>query len=302
MQSHRRKTRTARWIGAAVFLWAAACAADGIKVQTVEEAGRTAVIADNTSIVPVQLELELTESSNIVSDKEWPISVIVPPRTQALVGQLYPAQADRAWSFRYRARWWLGDPLAHHDANAVYRLPFRDGLEFRVTQAPGGPITTHDADHSVYAVDIAMPSGTPIVAARSGYVMENIRKYGEGGPDERFRAKANLVRILHDDGTWAEYAHLLHDSANVYPGQRIEAGTQIGLSGNSGFSSGPHLHFVVKRNAGAQEVSVPFQFANRARGSFRPKHEELVASDYGTPPTRSAAIPVTPATGASGAR
>lgn len=299
MHAHRR-TRTVRWIGAALLFWSALCAANDIGVEQRDGAGGTTVIAANPLIAPVQLELQLVESNNMASDKAWPISSILPPQSDIRV-ELYPVQRDRAWSFRYRARWWLGDPQAHHDARAVYRLPFRDGLEFRVTQAPGGPIATHGADDSVHAVDIAMPIGTPIVAARAGYVMEVIQAYGEGGPDERYRTKANLVRILHDDGTWAEYAHLLASSSPLSPGQRVEVGQQIGLSGNSGYSSGPHLHFVVKRNAGAKEVSVPFRFVNRARGTFSPYYEELVSSDYSAP-TQRASAPAETATGASSAR
>ena len=59
--------------------------------------------------------------------------------------------------------------------------------------------------------------------------------------------------MLHDDGTTAIYAHLQMDTIRVRPGQRVERGEYIANSGNTGFSSGPHLHFVVVRNAGFQQ-------------------------------------------------
>jgi hypothetical protein len=62
------------------------------------------------------------------------------------------------------------------------------------------------------------------------------------------------------------------------------------------------LHFVVKRNAGAKEVSVPLHFVNVARGVFQPRFEELVSSDYAAPATQRAAIHTAPATGASSSR
>ncbi len=126
-----------------------------------------------------------------------------------------------------------------------------------------------------------MPEGTPIVAARSGYVIDNVRLFDTGKLDPAFLDKANYVLILHDDGTWADYAHLTHYSANVYVGTRVEAGTVIGLSGSSGYSSGPHLHFAIQRNEGGKVVSVPFRFYTVAKGTFSPAPNQPVTADYG---------------------
>jgi murein DD-endopeptidase MepM/ murein hydrolase activator NlpD len=87
------------------------------------------------------------------------------------------------------------------------------------------------------------------------------------------------VRILHDDGTWADYGHLLRYSANVVAGQRIEAGVEIGLSGSSGFSSGPHLHFVIQRNDNGRIVSVPFKFITKQLGSFVATYKQALVAD-----------------------
>jgi murein DD-endopeptidase MepM/ murein hydrolase activator NlpD len=125
-----------------------------------------------------------------------------------------------------------------------------------------------------------MQTGTSIVAARSGTVIEVVRSFGMGENREEFRPNANFVRVLHHDGTWAEYAHLLQYTSNLSPGQWIEAGTPIGLSGNSGYTSGPHLHFVVQRNDGTQTVSVPFSFTNRALRAFSPRSHMQVTADY----------------------
>ena len=64
----------------------------------------------------------------------------------------------------------------------------------------------------------------------------------------------------------AVYAHLQPGGVLVRTGQRVRRGQPIGLSGNTGFSSGPHLHFVVQVNRGMRLESIPFRMFGR-RGS-----------------------------------
>jgi murein DD-endopeptidase MepM/ murein hydrolase activator NlpD len=81
---------------------------------------------------------------------------------------------------------------------------------------------------------------------------------------ERYGGRANFIRILHDDGTMALYAHLREEGALVRVGQRVRAGQQIGLSGNTGFTTGPHLHFVIQVNRGMKLESLPFHMRGPA--------------------------------------
>jgi murein DD-endopeptidase MepM/ murein hydrolase activator NlpD len=71
--------------------------------------------------------------------------------------------------------------------------------------------------------------------------------------------RANIIRILHNDGTMALYAHLKPEGVLVRVGQRVRKADVIGLSGNTGFSAGPHLHFVVQANRGMSLESMPFR-------------------------------------------
>ena len=76
---------------------------------------------------------------------------------------------------------------------------------------------------------------------------------------EKYAERANLIRIVHDDGSMAIYAHLRENGAMVRVGQRVSLGQLIGYSGNTGFSSGPHLHFCVQINSAGHLVSIPFR-------------------------------------------
>jgi len=98
-----------------------------------------------------------------------------------------------------------------------------------------------------YGVDIGNSRGTPVVASASGVVVESInycveRKTSCGG---RY---GNLVTIEHSNGTKTRYAHLQRSIVNV--GQTVSQGEQIGTLGNTGRSTGPHLHFEVIKNNG----------------------------------------------------
>lgn len=108
-----------------------------------------------------------------------------------------------------------------------------------------------------------MPVGTPIIAARAGVVVKTENSQNGRGTDP----SGNFVRILHDDGTMGVYLHLKQGSVSVREGQRVTVGSPLALSGNTGNSSGPHLHFVVQRNTGMGLVSIPYQF-NRPLGAL----------------------------------
>ncbi|HSG66493.1 MAG TPA: M23 family metallopeptidase, partial [Gammaproteobacteria bacterium] len=72
----------------------------------------------------------------------------------------------------------------------------------------------------------------------------------------------------------ALYAHLQWDSIRVEPGQRVARGELLARSGNTGFSTGPHLHFVVQRNRGGFVVSVPVEFAGADGGPVSPRLDD----------------------------
>lgn len=209
---------------------------------------------------PIEVLMDFTESVNIISEPPLPGIRVIPPQQHSLILQVQPIDDRRAWSYRLSYRYVHGDPSARHDPDAVYLLPFDERLSLRVDQAFGGTYS-HSEEHSRHAVDFSMDEGTPVRAARAGVVMSVESDFHGAGTDiARYGDRANHIRVVHSDGTMAVYAHLELESVIVGIGDRVRAGEVIARSGNTGFSTGPHLHFVIQRNQGGTLVSVPFQF------------------------------------------
>ncbi|MBV8194908.1 MAG: M23 family metallopeptidase [Candidatus Dormibacteraeota bacterium] len=163
-------------------------------------------------------------------------------------------------ALRFSWRVALGSPDAVHQPPRPYRAPFAVGSTYTVTQAYPVRIT-HVTPDTEYAIDFALPDGTPVYAAREGVAINVQHDSFRGGALPAMLDQANVVEILHDDGTIAVYAHLQWDSIRVRIGQRVRLGEYIANSGNTGFTTGPHLHFAVWRNVAGKDVSIPVQFA-----------------------------------------
>jgi murein DD-endopeptidase MepM/ murein hydrolase activator NlpD len=227
---------------------------------------------------PVQVELTLEHGLNVSTDHPMPARFTIPSQSEMPTIALWPAHRQRLWSYQYSYRYVVGDPTARHQPLTPYRPPFPPGQSYRVSQGFHSRYS-HNTSDSRYAVDISMPEGTPVHAARAGVVMELTTNFDGGGLDrEKYGKRANLIRILHDDGTMAVYAHLQHHSNRVTPGTRVAAGQVIAASGNTGYTSGPHLHFVVQRNAGMHIEAVPFQFVGLDDAGITPREGMILAA------------------------
>lgn len=232
---------------------------------------------------PVEIELKLVDDVNVLSEPTLPARFVVPAQTEQTLVGIGALDPQRGFKYRLSMASVPGPPIAQPVTDLVLQAPFPEQKQFPVSQGFQGE-RTHESPDSEYAIDIAMPVGTPILAARNGVVMDVEEDFDRGGDDrEKFGHKANHVRVLHEDGTMALYAHLDLASVNVRPGARVRAGQQIARSGNTGFSTGPHLHFAVQQNIGMQLISLPFQFRMASGGSAEPREAQLLpgASDGG---------------------
>ncbi|WP_437879664.1 peptidoglycan DD-metalloendopeptidase family protein [Pseudomonas sp. LRF_L74] len=225
-----------------------------VKLETRKHAAGETLLVRNDLYAPVEVELSLNDVSNASGAPDKPIRWVLPARSSIRLATLAPLDASKAMRYTPRLRYALGDPRLQPSLYR-YPLPWRGG-PFRLTQGANGKYS-HFTPKGRYALDIAMPVGTPIVAARSGMVVkvEN-QQSGRGN-----NPSGNFVRILHDDGTMGVYLHLTRGSVSVREGQHVNVGDALALSGNTGNSTGPHLHFVVQRNVGLALESIPYDFA-----------------------------------------
>jgi murein DD-endopeptidase MepM/ murein hydrolase activator NlpD len=191
-----------------------------------------------------------------------PPSVVAggPGPTEVLTNFVVPNPRAPFWRvLDFRAR--FGDPDARPQPYA-YALPFGVGQERRVIQGFGGAFSHQGSNH--YAVDFDAPEGTPILAARGGLVVAAYAgATGNGAsPEWLDYTRMNFILVRHDDGTLGEYLHLLTGGVRVRAGARVDRLDFIGLSGNTGYSTQPHLHFqVMTASPGGMDArSFPIEF------------------------------------------
>jgi murein DD-endopeptidase MepM/ murein hydrolase activator NlpD len=160
--------------------------------------------------------------------------------------------------------WTPGILDAKHNSAYRYALPYAQDTHHTLVQGFGGGYSHFGA--SRFALDFAMPVGTEVYAAREGQVIDIQAKHNRGGPSRGYSRYANFITILHDDGTTGEYYHLKQDGVAVALGAKINRGQLIGYSGNTGFSSLPHLHFAVyQAKSHGEYASIEIAFSQPLR-------------------------------------
>lgn len=162
------------------------------------------------------------------------------------------------------------------DSSYVYWLPFESGKKHLIVQGYYGNYSHKNR----IALDIKMKKGTKVCAARDGVVIRVVEHNNRGGWSRKNRPYANLIVLQHDDGTRTGYWHLLQNGALVNVGDSVKQGQVIGLSGKTGYSAMPHLHFMVWRFTDSGWTQVPTRFLTskgikflRPMHCYRSKHE-----------------------------
>lgn len=236
--------------------------------------------AENQTAAPYSVRVVFDELENLKSLVPLPLRAVLKPSDRQVIGKFARVDPEAGTHFHYRFGAALGSSLARQDRRFRYRMPF-GGSERRVLSQGVGGRHSHSGP-SKWSFDFAMPWGTPVLAARAGTVVEVVEGQLSGGTTPRFYDKANRVTVLHTDGTLAMYAHLRH-GAVVSVGEAVKTGDLLGFSGDTGYSTGPHLHFMVwKRQPDLTLASVPIRFHDGSREGVIPSPGLAYAPACGT--------------------
>jgi len=257
-----------------------------LEFELYRSGARVEQVVRNRYAVPVMIRWALGSLDNLEPMSPVEGTVLLPAAAAPLgigetmvlaeLQQIDPTQRYRRELY-FHAR--FGDPEAR-PTPYTYALPYPHGLTFSVLQGFHGAFSHRGSNE--YAVDFNCPVATPVVAARPGLVVAiNASAQGSGtSPEYLDDKRANFALVLHDDGTLGEYMHLAPSGVQVKPGQRVARRQELGLSGNTGFSSTPHLHFQVMTagDDGISKQSFPFELAVRPHRSSPPVQGQRYAA------------------------
>jgi murein DD-endopeptidase MepM/ murein hydrolase activator NlpD len=235
------------------------------------DGGGFRLVVDSDHIIPVYVHLTFDRLVNLEVGEPQPVTRLIDPgATDVAVATLVPTSRTGRRGFDLSFTYARGNPATARHDDYLYLFPFAHGAKHRVTQGFNGAFT-HFGENQ-YAVDFDLDEGTEIYAARSGLVVEVKEDSTIGGPNVRYGEHANYVLVQHDDGSFGNYVHLRLNGALVEVGEAVTAGQLIGYSGNTGRSSGPHLHFDVRLPTDDGRMrSIPMRFRGLAGEAIDPE-------------------------------
>ena len=185
----------------------------------------------------------------------------------------------------------------HSRPVVVYKLPYGDAAGWVLANGNwDDPINGHGKGDpngwQAYAYDFGHAEGGKILAARGGTVYdldESSSKNGFNAATPCDPGVGNYLVIKHEDGTFGVYWHMKHNGVLVKVGDHVKQGDEIALSGNTGHSSGPHLHFDTRigwdLNYSCSNLSesagVPVFFEDKNHSYWRPKVGDALATNNG---------------------
>jgi murein DD-endopeptidase MepM/ murein hydrolase activator NlpD len=197
------------------------------------------------------------EYKNLVPMQELPIEESLKSGSKKIIAKYIISGHPYKLSNKYS--WVVGNKSSFHTNHYLYKLPFQNGTSHYITQGFNG-VFSHRGD-SKYAVDFGMKVGTKIYASRAGMVVMIKEDSNKNGKNKHYAKDANFVTLKHSDGTYGKYVHLKKNGVIVQVGDFVKRGQFLGYSGNTGFTNGPHLHFVVFKGKGYKSrKSIPIKF------------------------------------------
>ncbi len=234
------------------------CFKETVCIETVRGDGVVDFQVENLKTFDVTITITMN-AENMLLPEELPYTETISAKSAIKMFRISVKDRNKSSKYGYHIDWTRGSKYAEHDEAYVYKLPYATGSFYRISQGYNERFSHNES--SRFAVDFSMHEGTPVHAAREGRVVD-VRAFNDiGGPTQDFADYSNYIIIQHSDGTLGEYHHLQKNGVEVSIGESVLKGQHVGYSGNTGFSSNPHLHFgVYKSYDGNKRTSIPVKF------------------------------------------
>lgn len=230
-----------------------------------EQTGAATIYVDNNYSIEHSVSIDFTALKNMKADVDLPFKGVVPANSKEFkLLTLTIKDASKTSQLGYIAKHCDGDIFTKKvNKSYVYILPYEEGKQYPMEQGYGGKFS-HYMEGRTHALDFTMEEGSKICAAREGVVVDVKEDSNKGGKTIKYKEFGNYITIYHGDGSFANYFHIQRNGSKVKVGDKVESGQVIGLSGNTGWSSGPHLHFQVYTYDESMDVkSIPTKFKQK---------------------------------------
>jgi murein DD-endopeptidase MepM/ murein hydrolase activator NlpD len=253
-------------------------AQENVKVYSEKTKDGFALYVDNLEYCPVTVALTFEMKNIKIETNESAAFLVQANSKKVLLTTAFVIDKSKASKFGYTYTGNFGDDKqSDYDKEFVYDLPFEKGNSFALHQGYNGSFSHQNEN----ALDFTMPVGTPITAIRDGIVVKLVEHNVLVCPKKECVKYNNYVIIYHNDGTFAEYTHLKRNGVLVNVGDAVTQGQVIATSGNTGFSSGPHLHLMVylQKLKNRQTIESKFKIGDGTTTALL-KEKEIYTRDY----------------------
>ncbi len=213
-----------------------------VKIYYEKSQNGYSILVDNGEFCPVSVKIKF-DLSNLKSSKGNNKVFVIPANSKKyLITNLEILNSKASHKFKYNTTTNIGnDFLKENSIDFNYNLPYKKNEAYAIHQGYMGN-STHKG---INALDFSMAVGTEIHAVRSGVVIKVIDSNNRSCIQKECVKFNNLIIIYHEDGTFAEYVHIKKNGSKVQVGDLVKQDQLIGLSGNVGRTSGPHLHLEI---------------------------------------------------------
>lgn len=230
-------------------------AKSNVLIKNIKKNGQIDVYIINNNLFDITLKYD-AQIKTLISSQDLPIIKSIKANQRKKIASFYILKGK--YLLKSNISYVIGNKNSIHNNSYLYRLPYELNTKQQVTQGFNGKFS-HKGD-SLYAVDFGLKIGTKIYASRGGIVI-NIKNDSSKSGNKKYIKDANFITIKHNDGTYGKYVHLKKDSVIVKKGQYVKRGELLALSGNTGYTNGPHLHFIVfkgKSYDSRQSIAIKF--------------------------------------------